>query len=196
MSKTNSDNSGNQTEGEKGFYNKWTDAQKLALARAVQKSEGYKRTAVKMEKKWRNIAEILATHVDFVDVPKFNGPALQTQFKRFMKAVKRETGHDNQRFNLSALEKEPNEYQKTMLDMEEDIFKSKGAVIIQKDIKGKLQNALFGHEQEGLRQQGQIDLSNPSFLPATAGASIMLDDTIPRTTESGSIESGSIEGGD
>ena len=50
MSKTNSDNSGNQTEGEKGFYNKWTDAQKLALARAVQKSEGYKRTAVKMEK--------------------------------------------------------------------------------------------------------------------------------------------------
>ena len=111
-------------------------------------------------------------------MPKFNEPVPQTQFKRFMKAVKRETGHSAFQPIGFVESKEPNEHQKTMLDMEEDIFKSKGAVLIQKDIKGKLQNALFGHEQEGLRQQGRIDLSNPSFLPATTGASIMLDDNL------------------
>ena len=149
-------------------YVKWTEPMKIALAREVYSRRAYKRTDEKMDKKWTDIAPSLSSNVEFAGIPVFEWINLRTQFTRLAKAVRIEAGVDNQRVNLSALRNEPTQFQKLVLDMEEEKEDNKAEAVGKKEKSVELQRKLFGHERDAMINQGRIDAQDPSFIPAPA----------------------------
>jgi enoyl reductase-like protein len=153
---------------EKHTYVKWTEPMKVALALEVFSRRAYKRTDEKMEKKWADIAQSLATNVEFAGIPRFECSNLRTQFKRMAQAVRKEAGVDNQRVNLSAIREEPSQFQKLILDMEEEKDDHKAEASEKKEKTVELQKRLIGHERNAMIGQGKVDHQNSSFQPTTA----------------------------
>ena len=134
---------------------------KEAIAKVVSQTLAYKTTEINKVAKFQEVERIIAIHPAFRDlVIKPTSAAIQKEFKRMTKEILIASGTSKEGANVSALADAPTDHEQLLMDMAEENEKAKADKENEKEKKRKVQQALFGHEIEGLRAQGFINMDN------------------------------------
>ena len=83
--------------------------------------------------------------------------ALDKEFRRMTKELLLKSGMSKEGANVSALSDVPSDHEQLLMDMAEENHNAKVAKENEKEKKRKVAQALFGHEQDGLANQGVIN---------------------------------------
>ena len=139
---------------------RYTKEMKEAIAKIICQTQAYKRTERSKESKYQEVERTVAIHPAFRDLPnKPTAMAIEKEFKRMTNDLLERAGMSKEGANVSALPDAPTDHEQLLMNMAEECHNSKVEKANDKEKKRKVQQALFGHETEGLRAQGVINMS-------------------------------------
>ena len=105
-----------------------------------------------------SVENLVASHEAFRDLEnKPKAAALEKEFRRMTKELLLKAGMSKEGANVSALSDMPTDHEQLLLNMAEENHNTKVAKENEKEKKRKVAEALFGHEQAGLANQGVIN---------------------------------------
>jgi hypothetical protein len=111
-----------------------------------------------MEVKWTKVINELALDPLFAntDIVSHTWEAVQAQFNRFKEDVLEKTGISDDELNLSALEEEPDDFAKLILNMAEEVAAKKTESKEKREKKGKKNKNMLAFEDEMLDGSASI----------------------------------------
>jgi hypothetical protein len=137
---------------------RYTQAQKEAIAKIFSQTLAYEKTERSKEAKMLTVESQVAAHEAFRDLEhKSKAAALDKEFRRMTKELLLKSGMSKEGANVSALSNVPSDHEQLLMDMAEENHNAKVAKDNEKEKKRKVAQALFGHEQDGLANQGVIN---------------------------------------
>ena len=144
-------------------YFSWTLARKEKLAKIVKNVQAYIKTDTSFEIKFGIVKQRLMEEDDFQGM-EIGWKALQTQFNRDTSLVLRECGIENDKINLSGMEKKPTEYQSLHISMAEEVQrKEKKRKLVATKEKEK-EMILDGIAGEHLLKQGKKKTTDEAVM--------------------------------
>ena len=150
-------------------YFKWTVEAEEILAREVNKLKVHLKkngTGLKKDDQWKlvmsRLKESKKTDV-FIEFDNETGfKSLRSKFAGMIEEIKKRFGVTDQKTNLSAREKPPNQLESLLIEMAEEMSKQDQPAKKKKDVKKAKQSLFNSLEGDTLGAQGRVSLLNQS----------------------------------